>query len=264
MSRQSSKIDYRDSHKASSTAERYYERVYAEGSADDTIWTVERRYLEDVITRLVGRRKRYLDFACGTGRILGFLSPRFETACGVDISRAMLDLARDANPGVELKCGDITTNKDLTGSDYDLITVFRFFLNAQPSLRDEVIKILAERLSGQGIMIFNVHNSRPSFLWVQNYVTGLFTGRRKPSLSYNEAADLAARANLEIVETYKTGVLPKCLHLLLRKKFWLALDGLLCRPQFLRKFASHVIYVCRYIKQDSAKDSDGDYCGSAE
>jgi SAM-dependent methyltransferase len=188
---------------------------------------------------------RYLDFACGTGRVIGFVGEHFESVQGVDISKSMLEYAKAKAPEAKLICGDITEDDSIIGDDYDLITTFRFFLNAQPSLRAKVIKVLADKLSGEGILIFNIHNSKPSLLWLQNLIKGCVTFTPKPTLSRGDVMSLVANVNLEVIETRETGIMLKCLHRIMPSKLWLKSDEIFCRIPILRKFASHVLYVCR-------------------
>jgi SAM-dependent methyltransferase len=237
--------DYRDVHQAKDIARRYHHKTYGAGSADESIWAVEQEQLKDTVSRLVPRRSRYLDFACGTGRIIGFIGELFETPTGVDISAAMLEFTKAKAPRAKLICGDISENENLVGGDYDLITAFRFFLRAQPSLREALMEILAKKLASDGKLIFNIHNSRPSLLWVQNSITNLFKKNKVLSMSRREVAHLIAEAGLQIIETHEVGVLPKVLHLILGPKIWTRLDRTLRKIKMLRRLASHVIYVCR-------------------
>ena len=193
---------------------------------------------------MLEKKKRYLDFACGTGRIIENLADYFDKAVGVDVSPTMLEEARKKNIKAEFIEADITINPDTAGSNFDLITAFRFFLNAQETLRLEVIKVLSQKLSQRGVLVFNVHNSRPSFLWLQNKVMNLFRSRKIPSLSRNDVEKMIARENLYILETHEIGVLPKALHLILPGSAWVWLDSLLCRKH-AKRLASHVIYVCK-------------------
>lgn len=237
--------DYRDLHSRPEHAAIYESQLRAKNSAESSLWGLERQCLTDIVTRLVGRKNRYLDFACGTGRVISFLADDFNNSEGVDISEAMLALARGKRPKARLIGGDITKNPDIVGENFDLITAFRFFLRAQDALRREVMGILAEKLAPQGILVFNVHSSRPSFLWLQNCVMNLFRSQKIPSLSRREVAELAAGANLEIVEAKVMGIAPKAVHIPLRPRAWLWLDRSLAKVKCLRRFGSHVIYVCR-------------------
>jgi len=59
---------------------------------------------------------RALDAACGTGRHLRHLRDRGHQAVGVDASPEMLEVARAAMPGADLRLGDLTALPVETGS----------------------------------------------------------------------------------------------------------------------------------------------------
>ena len=201
--------EYREVFQTEAVARLYHDKIYGRSTADESIWTVEQKQLEDVISRLVPRRSRYMDFACGTGRVIGFIGDQFESAQGVDISESMLEYAKTKSTKAEFICADITEDDSLIGDDYDLITAFRFFLNAQPSLRAKVIEILADKLSAEGILVFNIHNSKPSLLWLQNWIKACFTFTPKPTLSRSDVRDMVVEVNLEVIETHETCVMLK-------------------------------------------------------
>ena len=236
--------EYREVFQTEAVARLYHDKIYGKSTADESIWKVEQKQLEDVISRLVSRRLRYLDFACGTGRVIGFVGEHFESVQGVDISKSMLEYAKTKAPKAELICGDITADESIVGGDYDLITAFRFFLNAQDSLRYAVMKALADKLAPDGVLVFNIHNSSTSLLWFQNRITDLFLGRKKSSMSRDQVAKLVEQAGLRVLETKSTGVIPKWICMILRPKLWRSLDSFLSRKCILGKMGSHVIYVC--------------------
>ena len=243
--RQHDQYDYRQTHLGPAKASQYEDEIYAAGSAHETIWLREQEFLRPVLQDHVPNRRRYLDFACGTGRILAFLAGQFDLAQGLDISESMLAIARQKRIDASLICGDLTKDPSLVGDDYDLITTFRFFLRAQHSLRREVMTLLATRLAPDGLLVFNVHNGRPSLLWLQNTIANLFKSNKVPSLSRKDVAELLDQAGMEIVDTHVAGVLLKVTHVLLRRKMWIRLDAILSRSAPLRRFGSHIIYVCR-------------------
>lgn len=244
MKKQIEQWDYRTSHSGESKGHLYDSKVYAQASSASTISRLENEYLKTTVLSLIENKKRYLDFACGTGRIIENLADYFDEAVGVDVSPTMLEEARKKNIKAKLIEADITIAPDAIGNDFGLITAFRFFLNAQESLRLKVIKILAQKLSQNGVLVFNVHNSRPSFLWLQNKIMNLFRSRKIPSMSRKDVEKMVAGENLYILETHEIGVLPKALHLILPGSAWVWLDSLLCRKH-TKRFASHVIYVCK-------------------
>src|SRR5690348_278614 len=103
-------------------------------------WRLEQRALDGILRdHVVGRNIAYLDFACGTGRILAHLYQRVAVATGVDVSSSMMEVARELAPGAELIEADLTQRDVLQDRRFDLITAFRFFPNAERELRQAVI-----------------------------------------------------------------------------------------------------------------------------
>ena len=89
-------MDYRDSHLAKGDT---YDGTIAAQPFDAYMAKCEAEYLRDVVPRLTGGRGRYLDFACGTGRITAIVPPRLNGSLGGDISASLVG---DAGP----KCPD--------------------------------------------------------------------------------------------------------------------------------------------------------------
>ena len=111
------------------------------------------------------------------------------------------------------------------------------------------MKILKDKLSDNGILVFNVHNSKPSLLCFQNMTINFFRYPKISSLSHKDVQKLTNDAGLEIIRTYKIGIFPKALHWITGRKVWFWIDNFLCKSSFFRNFASHVIYVCEIKKQ---------------
>ena len=119
---------YRDSHLDRGTD---YDEGWSTIPHRAMMWRLEQRALDSIFARAGGRRfEDYLDFACGTGRMLGFLGKYAQSVTGVDISPSMLEVARERVPKAELICGDLTREPLLTNRQFDVISAFRFFPNA--------------------------------------------------------------------------------------------------------------------------------------
>src|SRR5690606_20565394 len=140
--------DYRTTHVGpESWAKDYDAKLFSPGSFDAAIWEREQRLIDEIVGKHVPRRQTYLDFACGTGRVLAHVEPYFESAVGLDISDTMLAAASSRVKAATLVQGDATTDPAvLHGSRFDFITAFRFFLNAQPALRDDAMAFFASAL----------------------------------------------------------------------------------------------------------------------
>ena len=131
---------YRESHLGAAKARSYDEDLWDPQAAKGLDWLVEQRLLAGVL-RSAGSSAPgpAADFACGTGRVLEFLGLYFPAPVGIDVSPDMLALARARCPRAKLILGDVTTMPSLAPGPFDLITAFRFFLNAEPPLRSEVL-----------------------------------------------------------------------------------------------------------------------------
>jgi SAM-dependent methyltransferase len=196
------------------TAAAEYEGFYIAGTADHAIWTHERRILTDLLAR---HRKKwtacdYLDFACGTGRIIEFMESRVTTSRGIDISPEMLRLAAPKLQRSELICSDITKS-DAPEGMYDLITAFRFFLNAEPSLRVAVIKALATRLkNSESMLVLTNHGNPVSYkgaLWPIHRTRQLLFGPQPFGnyLTHKQIKHLLDESGLHIVERFGCGII---------------------------------------------------------
>jgi SAM-dependent methyltransferase len=191
-----------------------YERFYEQGTADEALWRIEREFLSQFYSRNESKWPQcsYLDFACGTGRVIAFMEDRPATSRGIDISAEMLDIAKTKVHRSELLCMDITKGEPPEGS-YDLITAFRFFLNAEPELRLRVLKALAPRLKNQDSrLVFNNHGNPFSYkavAWPLHRTRQLFLGRALAGnyLTHRQVKELVTKANLQILERTGCGLI---------------------------------------------------------
>ena len=196
------------------TAAAEYEAFYTPGTPDHAIWTHERKILTDLLAR--HRRHwpvcNYLDFACGTGRVNEFMESRVSTSRGMDISSEMLRLAAAKLQRSELICTDITRS-DVPEGMYDLITAFRFFLNAEPPLRVAVIRALALRLKNAESMLVLTNHGNPfsykAAMWPIHRTRQLLFGRRSAGnyLTHMEIKHLLDESDLQIVERFGCGLI---------------------------------------------------------
>lgn len=240
--------DYRVSHQSQRKTERYEYHVYRAGSYDDVVWQEEKRILDRELRTLKERipHVRYLDFGCGTGRIIGYLEHKVDESIGVDIAREMLALAKEKLRRSRLIEADITTDDVLGGQKFNIITAFRIFLNAEPSLREAIVKTLAPKLSKEGIFIFNIHGNTWSFRFLMTWWYRLRYGRRLNHLSYWQVKRLVARHGLRIERLYGFGIIPKpCYRFFPRISF--ALDRFFAHVPFIKYISYNLIFVCRHI-----------------
>ncbi len=144
--------DYRRSH-AATDAGIVYGRTYETGYYAALWAKIEKPLVERSLRALGGRHKKCLDFACGTGRITNVAAEYFAEVVGVDVSAPMLACA-SVPDNVRLRQIDIT--RESLGETFDVVTAFRFFLNAEPRLREEALQAIREHLNKDGRLVCNI------------------------------------------------------------------------------------------------------------
>lgn len=153
-------MSYRDSHSSKGYGQQYdlmYKSDYYAAQWDE----IEAPHLKRVLAKIRESGKdRHLDFACGTGRILEVCESYFSDTTGVDISSEM------ATRAVELcTSSKVIFPRDITieplDQTFEVITSFRFFLNAEPTLRKAVLSEFSKMQTSGSFLVINVHvNSR--------------------------------------------------------------------------------------------------------
>lgn len=240
--------DYRTTHIGpQSWAKDYDARLFAPGSFDAAIWEREQRLLDRILQERVPCRQSYLDFACGTGRVLCYVEPNFQTAVGLDISATMLGVARERVRAATLVEADATRDPQvLQGRRFDFISAFRFFLNAQPSLRDAAMALLAAALrDDDSRLLFNVHGNRHSTRALVA-AKAKITREQFSSMSLRESIELAERHGLEVVEWYGIGSYDKALLRMVPLSAWRWAEVSAALP---RRFAVYLYFLCRRKQQ---------------
>jgi SAM-dependent methyltransferase len=148
--------DYRASHLAKGGQ---YDASLAESPFDAYMSYWEGRRLPEVLGRFFpDGARRYLDFACGTGRITAQVAPSARESVGVDISPTMMAQAQQKCPRTQFHLADLTQDDPDLGQ-FDLITSFRFFGNAQDELREGALRAIAKRLTPDGHLVINSHRN---------------------------------------------------------------------------------------------------------
>lgn len=193
------KSDYRSSHFHRGNS---YDETIAAAPFDAYMAELERIHLGEIIPTLFPNGiPRYLDFACGTARITQTVSLRAKQAIGVDISPSMLETARHKCPNVEFIHADLTQSAADIGQ-FDLVTSFRFFGNAQSALRHQVLEVLARLVRPGGYLIINNHRNPHSLAALLHRVTG---GLMEMDLTYFRLRRLLAEHGFKIIDSRPIG-----------------------------------------------------------
>lgn len=195
----SRQTDYRSSHLNRGDN---YDETIAAAPFDSYMADLERIHLSKIIPELfpsgIGR---YLDFACGTARITQIVSPVAKQSIGVDISESMLETARHKCPNVKFIHADLTHSAQDIGQ-FDLVTSFRFFGNAQSALRHQVLETLARLVRPGGYLIINNHRNPHSLAAIFHRVTG---GQMEMDLTYFRLRRTLAEHGFRIVKSRPIG-----------------------------------------------------------
>ena len=242
------KKDYRMSHQDERKSNQYEEVIYKRGTYDDLMWQAEK----PILLREVSRLKQsvdvitYLDFGCGTGRILQLLEGETNDALGVDISESMVALAREKGVRAPIIVGDITREDIIGTKTFQLITAFRVFLNAGPELSRQILAALVPKLESSGIFIFNMHGN----LWSYRFFTKIWYrlwGRQLNTATLSEVRGLVSSHGLTIVRWYGVGIIPKVFFRWGLGSILSIFDRILLRLPGARFIAYDLIFVCKKI-----------------
>lgn len=185
--------DYRASHLAKGGQ---YDANLAQSPFDSYMSTWERRHLPNIIEKYFPNGlQRYLDFACGTGRITSQIAPMAQQSTAVDISPSMIEEARRKCPKTNFFLGDLT-DLDPDLGQFDLITSFRFFGNAQDELREGALKAISKRLAPGAHLIINSHRNPRALYALLERLTG---GTVPMDLHLSKLRSLLTRHGLQVV-----------------------------------------------------------------
>lgn len=202
----------------------------------------------DYVAAVLDRRfpagvDRYLDFACGSGRVLATIAPRAADPVGVDVSDKMLAVARQRAPAATLEQRDIT-REPYAGEQFDLVTAFRFFLNAEPELRRDALRALHARLKHDGVLIVNLHGNPWSMRAVGATVRRLVLREPINYLSLRAFAKLLREAGFEIQEWRGFGLMVARVFNTLGPTLPEAAEALARRFPVLQRFCVDLVVVC--------------------
>jgi predicted TPR repeat methyltransferase len=241
-----SKVSYRESHKYQEKGTEY-EAYYQNKEWQKFLWSREQDILVKILEKyFAGKEINMLDFACGTGRIAEFLENRVKTSTGVDVSGSMLAIAKEKLKRTEIIEADITTENIIKPRKFNLITAFRFFLNAEPELRSAAIKAIAELLDDDGYLVFNNHQNSGS-PWIR--LRHAHYRKKDPGGVYNvmsieQMKNLVEEAGLEIIEIYPVGFFhPPKIPVSFRLNH--SIDWAAGNFRFMNKLSENLIAVCR-------------------
>jgi SAM-dependent methyltransferase len=248
---------YRQAFVGRAEVDDYETRVYHCGSYDSWMWRMQGDYVAAVLDRRFPHGiGRYLDFACGSGRVLAMIAPRAVHAAGVDVSEEMLALARERVPSAALEQRDITRESH-RGKQFDLVTAFRFFLNAEPDLRRDALRALHERLGDGGLLIVNLHGNPWSMICLGAVIRRVVLRQSVNRLSLPAFAALLREAGFEIQEWRGFGLLAPRVFKAFGPRLPEVAEALTRRFRALQSVCVELVVVCRKASVATSTGSSG-------
>jgi SAM-dependent methyltransferase len=232
--------DYRASHLANADK---YDDLFADHSYSALLWSLEKDALGTVLrSHLQHRHSSHLDIACGTGRVLQHLQPYFATSVGVDISEPMLQVARRKS----LKIVRADSSLELPfHRQFSVVTAFRFFLNAEPTLRLAVARAAAKSLEPTGIFVFNNHRNYSSLTY------RILRAAKKDKavlkcMKHEEVLELISASGLTLSNYFSLGLTPATQErMFLGATVTASIDRAAQRLLSRSLLCNDVVYVCR-------------------
>jgi SAM-dependent methyltransferase len=221
------------------------------------IYQLEKSVLERIFSEIGSTDKTAMDFACGSGRWTQFIEKCFKKTTGVDISEQMVQLARPKCSEADFIVTDITSNEvdgKLEGRQFDVITAFRFYKNAQHQLRQEVTSKLPKYLKPGGLFIFDLHLNSYSIMGIMASLirtlrlhrvlgTGNLTVR---TISMRTIRKLFENTPFEIIDYYGMGILPgRTNYTILPYKQLCTLEKFFTNRKLLRNYAYNILVIAR-------------------
>jgi predicted TPR repeat methyltransferase len=172
--------------------------------------------LKEIVDKLFPGRKigRYLDFACGTGRITKVMEAYANESIGVDISESMLAQAKRNTTATSFIHADLTREDSDLGV-FDVATSFRFFGNAQDELRRGALGAIAKHLKIGGYLIINNHRNPKALRTLLSTMTG---GSHELDLTHKKLSGILRSHGFRIVMCRTVG-------------FWMFRDALTSRVE---------------------------------
>lgn len=246
------KTEYTKRFLTKSAVDEYMSLYSEEGSYANIVYAIEKDFLLDAV-RKIEKRAAYLDFAVGTGRIISVLESYFHMTEGIDISSEMIKVAARRVRNAQVHSGDITTGM-LAGKRYDLITAFRFFLNAEPALRENAMVVLAGMLrDSESLLVVNNHG-RLCSIKIASYLTDVLRTKllglqpKQAFVSDKVFHELIKVAGLRVDRFFGYSVLGGRLASLVGSRITRQIERAMCGSRVAALFGTSRIYVLSISK----------------
>lgn len=241
------KRSYKDSHSTVGYGQ-HYDRYYNRDTYDSRVWGLEKIVITKILKKYFSEDvDSYLDFACGTGRVCEYLEDRAKNSTGVDVTEEMLRIARGRCKKTEFVLNDITENNALISKRFDLITGFRFFLNAEDKLKHSALKEVSRMLKKEGVFIINIHGNKNSIRHLPFLVRNILDKRiLLNEMSIGELEKYLKKYNLKIVEIHGLSFMPVIFAKMLPRKIWKKIELFVYSLQIFNKYGIDLVIVIKH------------------
>lgn len=236
---------YSRSHIGEGRGELYDKKMFSEHTYSYAVWQLEKIILDKIIDK--ERRDSFLDFACGTGRVAEHLEGKFEESFGLDISADMVIAAQSKLKKTRLLVKDVTKDDiNFLANKFDVITSFRFFLNAEQDLKIKVLNSLGRLINDNGCIIFNIHQHIRSLDYLIEKARNIFNYKYNNTCNWMSKGDInemLKNSGFKIVGIYSYTFLPRFFLKLFSFRWWFPLEKLFVSQK--HHWGSHLIIVCK-------------------
>jgi SAM-dependent methyltransferase len=227
-------------------AEQYAERKYAPGTFSSLVSARQAGWLRGFVPNAFPVPPVHHDFACGTGRIARMLAGLVSVSHGYDTSEAMLGKGRElGTPGFAhlVEAGRAEPEADPLRPA--LVTAFRFVLNADPHLRDQLMEFASAALPDpeSGLLLVENHGSSASLRHLRRTFGRLDTDMWFQELSHREVRDLFDRHGYELLGMQGFTLFTQGCYRNPWRPLAKAADDALASP--LSQWATDVVYIAR-------------------
>ena len=226
--------------------EKYAERTYAPGTFSSIVSSRQTGWLRGFVPSAFALPPVHHDFACGTGRVARMLAGLVEVSHGYDTSAAMLSKGRElGTPGHAhlVSPGDATPEVD-PGLPA-LVTAFRFVLNVDDLLRDQLLEFAAAALPDRdaGLLLIENHGNAASLRRLRRTFGRLDADMWFQELSHDHMRGLLDRHGFELVGIQGFTLFTQGCYR--RPVSWFAKGADLLLASALSKWATDVVYIAR-------------------
>lgn len=237
-------MSYKYSHRWEKFANDYDKNISSK--FESRIYKIEENILTNIFHRYWSKDSQILDFACWTWRITSFIKSQYPNIVGYDISDEMLMVANKKYKNISFYKKDILNERII--DKFDIITSFRFFLNAEYDLKKDILLSLYNLLDKNGIIIFNIHMNKLSIAFLLTRIKYLLwlTNIKQKWMSYMDVQKLLEETWYKI--DYSIGysfLLWNPLLVFLPSPILYYIDNILSKISILKIFSKDIIFVIK-------------------